>query len=930
VIPEACRRRVAALAVVALTVTGCVGTPFAWLLVDAQPAGAATSPVITSPTTATATTGSPFTFTVTTSSATVPTITAAHLPAGLALVNNQNGTATISGTPLTTDGGIYTATITATVTGAPAAAQKLVLTVDNKPVFHLLTKCSAHVGIALACTTSTPHAYPIPTFSTSSTLPGGVSLTDHHNGTATLGGTPAAGAGGVFHVTITAANGVGLPATETVVLTVTEAPTISSPGTSTLVQGEPITPVTITASGYPVPKLTAAGLPTGLTMKASNGTATISGTPTAAVGSYAVTITAASTSGTTTATLTLVVSGPTVPGAPTVGAVSISSITIGNADAAVSFSPPTSNGGSPITSYTVTALDSTDVYNGGQTVTGPSSPLTISSLVNGDSYTFTVTATNAVGTGPASTPSAAFIPMTESWPPTNASATVPPAPNTAVVTFTPPQLDGGSAITGYTVTAADSTNPANGGQTVTGPSSPVTVTGLVNGDSYTFTVTAANGVGTSISSAPSDAVTPQVPPVPTITSVSPASGTTSGGDAITITGAGFDGASSVVFGTTPAATFTVDSDQTITATTPAEVLGTVDLQVTTPGGTSGLGPSDQFTFTPPPDLAIAVTKPAVVYVGQAFTETYVITNDGGSNAVAPTLTVLNGKASAASVSAASMTCVDTAVGHSGRDGGVTHTGYKCSMPAGQVLVAGASLTLVASFVAGTATIAQQLTVGTTSVQQNLVSHTVTDDTTPLLPAAPGSPTGVSVTQDLGSLVVSFTDGASTSPGAPITSSVVATPVGGGTALSGSVATTTPGAETVTLPGLVGSTTYSVAVTSSDSGGSASAVPIDFTTAPPFLPPGAPAITSASWGSGVNIVVAWTAASAGDSATSDYQVLFTPLSSSLSPVTYDAGAGLIASVVVPSQAIDWSVQVRAENAAGWGPWSPAATVPAFDN
>jgi hypothetical protein len=909
---------------------GFIGTPFAWLLVDAQPAGAATSPVITSPATATATTGSLFTFTVTTSSATVPAITAAHLPAGLALINNQNGTATISGTPLTTDGGIYTATITATVTGAPAAVQKLALTVYNKPVFKLLSKCAAHVGTAFACTTSTPHAYPTPTFSSPSTLPGGVSLTDHHNGTATLGGTPAAGAGGVFHVTITAANGVGLPASETVVLTVTEPPTITSPGTSTLVQGAPINPFTITASGYPVPKLTASGLPTGLAMKASNGTATISGTPTAAVGSYAVTITASSTAGIATVTLTLVVAGPTLPGSPTVGSVSVSSITIGNADASVNFSPPASDGGSPITSYTVTALDSTDVYNGGQTVTGSSSPLTISSLVNGDSYTFTVTATNSVGTGPASAPSAPLIPMTESWPPTNASATVPPAPNTAVVTFTPPQLDGGSAVTGYTVTGTDSTNPASGGQMVTGASSPITVSGLVNGDSYTFTVTATNGVGTSISSAPSNAVTPQVPPVPTIASISPASGTTSGGDTITITGNGFDGVSSVVFGTVPATTFTEVSDQTITATTPASALGTVDVQVMTPGGTSVPGASDQFTYTPPPDLAIAVTKPAIVYVGQAFTETYVITNDGGSNAVAPTLTVVNGKASAASVSAASMTCVDTAVGHSGRDGGVTHTGYKCSMAAGQVLGAGASLTLVASFVAGTATISQQLTVGTTSVQQNLVSHSVTDDTTPVLPAAPSAPTGVSVAQDLGSLVVSFTDGASTSPGAPITSSVVATPVGGGTALSGSVATTTPGAEAVTLPGLVASTDYSVQVTSSDSGGSASAAPVDFTTAPPFLLPGAPSITSAAWGSGVNIVVAWTAASAGDSATSDYQVLFTPLSSSFSPVTYDAGTGLIASVVVPSQAIDWSVQVRAENTAGWGPWSPAVTVLAFDN
>ena len=57
----------------------------------------------------------------------------------------------------------------------------------------------------------------------------------------------------------------------------------------------------------------------------------------------------------------------------------------------------------------------------------------------------------------------------------------------ATVSFTPPASDGGAAITKYTVTATDHTNAANGGQTATGTGSPVT--GLTNGDSYTFTET---------------------------------------------------------------------------------------------------------------------------------------------------------------------------------------------------------------------------------------------------------------------------------------------------------------------------------------------------------------------------------------------------------------------------------------------------------
>jgi len=71
------------------------------------------------------------------------------------------------------------------------------------------------------------------------------------------------------------------------------------------------------------------------------------------------------------------------------------------------------------------------------------------------------------------------------------------------------------------------------------------------------------------------------------------------------------------------------------------------------------------------------------------------------------------------------------------------------------------------------------------------------------------------------------------------------------------------------------------------------------------------------------VVGWTAAAQGDSPVSDYQVLCTPSGDSgYAPVIYDAGTALIASVPIPDQTVNWSVQVRAENAAGWGPWSAA--------
>jgi len=89
----------------------------------------------------------------------------------------------------------------------------------------------------------------------------------------------------------------------------------------------------------------------------------------------------------------------TVPGAPT-----NVTATAGNAQATVSFSPPASNGGSPITSYTVTSSP------GGKTATGTASPISVGGLTNGRAYTFTVTATNAAGRGPASSPSNSATP----------------------------------------------------------------------------------------------------------------------------------------------------------------------------------------------------------------------------------------------------------------------------------------------------------------------------------------------------------------------------------------------------------------------------------------------------------------------------------------------------------------------------------------
>lgn len=263
------------------------------------------------------------------------------------------------------------------------------------------------------------------------------------------------------------------------------------------------------------------------------------------------------------------------PGAPTIG-----TATAGDRQATVTFTAPASNGGSAITLYTATAAP------GGATgsCAGPGAcTITVGSLSNGTAYTFTVTATNADGTGSASGASNSVTPkedQTITFPQpsnynfgttpnlsattsagrtvtftssttgvctvtsggaltfvsagtctidadqagdssTNAAPTLtrsftvnpvaPGAPTVgtatagnsqATVTFTAPASGGGATITGYTVTASP------GGATGTGAGSPITVTGLTNGVSYTFTVTATNSAAlTSASSAASNAVT---------------------------------------------------------------------------------------------------------------------------------------------------------------------------------------------------------------------------------------------------------------------------------------------------------------------------------------------------------------------------------------------------------------------------------------
>ena len=159
---------------------------------------------------------------------------------------------------------------------------------------------------------------------------------------------------------------------------------------------------------------------------------------------------------------------------------------------------------------------------------------------------------------------------------------------------------------------------------------------------YAFYPATGNSVSVSNVStplqAPSDGLVPE--PAPAITAIRPASGPLAGGTSVTITGTGFTGATAVDFGSTAAPTFTVNSDTSITATSPAAAsVGPVDVTVTTPAGTSVTGSADQFTYTypftgyqAPVDIPPALNQ---VNGGQAIPMQFSLGGNYGLNIIAP-------------------------------------------------------------------------------------------------------------------------------------------------------------------------------------------------------------------------------------------------------------------------------------------------------
>src|SRR6185437_14019436 len=178
----------------------------------------------------------------------------------------------------------------------------------------------------------------------------------------------------------------------------------------------------------------------------------------------------------------------------------------GQGQATVTFDPPAADpSGLAITSYIVTARAN---IGGTVSAAGSQSPITVTGLTNDHvSYTFTVAAVNANGSGALSAASNSVTP-TSTVPAAPTSVTAAAGDGQASVSFTPPTDTGGLTIDRYDVVSS----PASAGASGTG--SPIVVSGLTNGIHYTFTVAAHNSVGEGAASAPSNDVQPTGAPQP--------------------------------------------------------------------------------------------------------------------------------------------------------------------------------------------------------------------------------------------------------------------------------------------------------------------------------------------------------------------------------------------------------------------------------
>jgi MBG domain/Bacterial Ig-like domain (group 3)/Putative Ig domain len=416
--------------------------------------------VITSAASTTFTVGAAGSFTVTATGTPVPTFSeTGALPGGVTL----SGTGALSGTPAAGSGGSYPITITASNGVSANATQNFTLTVNQAPAITTASSTTFTVGTA-GTFTVTATGFPAAAFSATGALPSGVTLSS----TGILSGTPAAGSGGSYPITITASNGVGSNATQDFILTVDQAPAITSASSTTFTVGAAGS-FTVTATSFPSPTFGETGaLPSGVTFLSSG---ILSGTAAAGSGgTYPITITASNgVTPNATQSFTLTVDQP-----PAITSASSATFTVGTAG---SFSVTRTGFPSPVFSETG-ALPTGVTFSGAGLLSGTPA------AGSGGSYPITITASNGVG----SNATQDFI-LTVDQAPSITSA------NSAAFTV--------GTSGSFTVTSS-SFPTATFSETGALPAGlTFSAAGLLSGTptgtsgSYPITITASNGVGTN-------------------------------------------------------------------------------------------------------------------------------------------------------------------------------------------------------------------------------------------------------------------------------------------------------------------------------------------------------------------------------------------------------------------------------------------------
>ena len=251
----------------------------------------------------------------------------------------------------------------------------------------------------------------------------------------------------------------------------------------------------------------------------------------------------------------------------------------------------------------------TGATTGGTSVTITGSGLTGASMVDFGAVAATgfavISDTSVTATSPAGTGTVNITVQTPSGTSATSSAdqfTYKAPPTVSHVSPSSGPSSGGTSvtITGTDLSATMSVDFGSAGAAGFVVNSATSVAATSPAGSGTVDITVQSAYGTS-SVTSADQFIYDEPSPPTVSGISPASGSPLGGTTVTITGANLTGALAVNFNAQAATGFTVVSDTTVTATSPPGT-GTVDVTVQTPSGTSTTSFADQFTYEAPPTV----------------------------------------------------------------------------------------------------------------------------------------------------------------------------------------------------------------------------------------------------------------------------------------------------------------------------------------